>query len=223
MKRLLLCTMTLALASGGHVWADLPAHPTAREKAEAAAVAAHRRAADRTSPTWSPSPEEEADAKTFLEKNCPHRLDAVKRTSTDGKVPTKLVRSFYDLEALRAAEPDLYEIKVKQVRLEDHIFALVDTTIGKSNPDAELREQVRQLIQLRIDEHQKRLDKLKAVTDAEQQKLNQLKNNTEKMIEAEVEKQKKSPDRITKPGSNAGPSQKNGSPSIMPRDESDLN
>jgi hypothetical protein len=217
MKRFVTWTFCAALATPA-LAANEPARPAARgadsrvadgrvaenHAAESRSIsesaAAHRHAVDYTNPSWVPTAEEEAEARTFLEKNCPRRYATVQRGRKDGKVPTSLVRSYFDLEALRTAEPDLYDMKVEQVQLEDKIFGLTEAARGKPTTQSttELREKVRQLVQMRIEEHQRRLDKLKFIADLEEQKLNILKSNTEQAIDSELERQRSSSERLAR-------------------------
>lgn len=133
----------------------------------------------------------------FIKENSPNRFEAMEKGSGDrNQLRMSMFFKFRGLMMLKTEDPGLYDIKVKQIRVEDDEFALTEKLkeARKNENTAEidslkgsLAKVSAQYIALKIDERKQRIENLRKLTEAEQAALSYDQKNTEQLVNDRVE------------------------------------
>jgi hypothetical protein len=138
----------------------------------------------------------------FCKENSPNRWEAMERWMSMRKIGDfrpprdKLILQIKHLMELEQADPDLYKLKVAQIRVEDEEFPMIrELRMALRNEDKprakELREKLQQpaakMVELRLQERQLRLARLQKRLDEEKQRLAKDMNTQNKLVDAHVE------------------------------------
>jgi hypothetical protein len=134
----------------------------------------------------------------FCKKHSPRRWAALEENAHGDKNPLKYGGMFFRFRGLMMLEnqdPDLYEIKVKQIEIEDEEYGLMkDVREARKAEDAakieaitpKLRELSAKYIASRIDEHAHRITNLEKAIKSEQNALAYDKDKQQSLVEERV-------------------------------------
>jgi hypothetical protein len=137
-----------------------------------------------------PSDEEWQQISQFMQEHSPKRwakfndmnLPAERSDRLRGFVALR----YHNLMELKQNDPKMFEVRLRRMPIEDEVFALGWELRHKpENPDAingKLKEQVRALIDNRIEEHELRVRTLKERLAVEEDRLAQAKANKDEVI-----------------------------------------
>ena len=137
----------------------------------------------------------------FCKENSPNRWRTFERRIgqvNDYRAPRiPLLMQLKHLMELEKADPEMYKVKVAQIRVEDEIYRQVRdlNRARERNGTAEeiqslrgnLREQAKQAVKLRLDERQLRLGRLAKRLEDEQQRLAKDRENPDALVDAHME------------------------------------
>jgi len=135
--------------------------------------------------------EEREETETFLATNSPRRWNALK--SRGIRVNRFMVARYLELRRLQADDSDLYNIRLQEIKADDEIFG--QARLAASDPAAKerLHNAVAALVDLRVQEQVLRIKKLNELLHAEQDKLDRMNKNRDKIIERHEQDAKKGP------------------------------
>ena len=107
-----------------------------------------------------------------------------------GRLKSFVADRYRMMQQMKQNDPAMFDLRLKRLPIEDEIFALGwDLNHKPDDADAtrkKLREQVRMLIESRIDEHELRIKELKDRLEQEQKRLAEAKANKDSMIDASM-------------------------------------
>lgn len=187
-----LCLMPLAAFADGP--ATAPAFPNPRAKVRPE----HQRPRD--------DAKDLEDARAFLVKHSPKRAEVIARVQErldedkKARLRDRMLAYYRGIQAMRTdGNKDVFELRLKQVTLEDDIFGchLRLMEIGGRQAEgpeadkirAELKEKVRDLVGNRLSERAVRLKRMKKWTEEEQERLARDEQNKEALIEFQVKQE----------------------------------
>jgi hypothetical protein len=117
-------------------------------------------------------------AAQFMRENSPSRWKTVEDMPEDSSdrraVMAFIVARWRTLQSIRDEDAQLYEIKLKQLHIEDDIYAMLATTPSAAEREPlrpKLRESVSELLNLGLLEREHRIAQLGKLLKTEQQKL----------------------------------------------------
>jgi hypothetical protein len=174
-----------------------------------------------------PTDQEWNETEAFFREHSPKRSEAFSRLPDDNKGRRRnikqLVHSHYaELKRLEKEDPEVYQLRLKQVRAEDDIFGmLMDRwNAGPSRADwtalsTPLREQVALLVDLDLQERRLRLDRRQQSLDKQKQALADDESRRDERIERRLSEIRKAAERHRPRGGNrpgGGGGARDGSP-----------
>ena len=138
------------------------------------------------------------EAEEFLRANTPNRYKAYSKLIAAGPRPGiqwGMVNGYLQLHLLQKQDPELYQMKLDELALEDKMLGIVsDAREGGQKPDRQvLREQLRQtahdLVDKRKQEAQYRIDRMQRAVDKERLNLEKLQTDdaATMVIEQEID------------------------------------
>ena len=154
---------------------------------------------------FKPNDQQIADAEAFIEKHSPNRFRAYKRVKETGVGPHAnlkrwITRSHVDLKALENADPELYAMKLDELKIEDDIFGAVAASREKGDKlREELRPMIRQLEVKRKQEAMHRIEKIKSALVAEQKQLDDMNEASDRWIEMRLAEEMSRGGRLVPP------------------------
>jgi len=164
--------------------AVFPVQPAGAQENQSTAARSRNNTAAKPA-TAPPTAEEEAKTAQFMEQYAPERFKVFK-ASRDGAAKKQfgqfLINRWRRLEELRTRQPDLYQVRVEAIRLDDDIFSICRqmkkaNTADKQKLLADLKGKVADLFDNGLHERKIRIAQLEA----------QLKNQTD-LLEADSSK-----------------------------------
>lgn len=149
---------------------------------------------DRPGPRMFERRDEETDwseVERFLETNSPNRWAAFKNLAPEQQ---QRLRRFIlpRIRVLLRDDDEFMELRKQQIRIEDQMFGLVQQIRSADQPDPlkeQLRETVRQLVELRMKERELRIARLRMAVQEETQRLQQDQQNMEQIVEQRMREQ----------------------------------
>jgi hypothetical protein len=138
------------------------------------------------------------EAEAFFRAHSPNRLVMFDQHMDDPRMQYRMRRFMQErytmLQNLKERDPNLYELKVKQIELEDVIFGLAQElrSTGDEAAREKLRGKIREQVVLWVDaslqEREQRLEKLKQLLADETKRLEADRNDREAMVERRLER-----------------------------------
>lgn len=168
--------------------AEIPLQPAGAQENQSTAARPRNNAAKPANAP--PTVEEEAKTAQFMEKYAPERFKVFK-ASREGPAKKQfgqfLINRWRRLEELRTRQPDLYQVRVDAIRLDDDIFTICRqmkkaNTADKQKLLAELRGKVGELVDNGLKERQIRIDQLQAQLKKQNDLLEADSSQREEMI-----------------------------------------
>lgn len=142
------------------------------------------------------SDEEWESALLFFKQHSPERMAALEGLDNSRKRRFRpiIATRYESIQSLEGVNPELHQIKIRQLEIEDQIFALKreHNDVTPKSPEAQkLREQMRQvvaeLIQSRVQERKVRINRIQKLLAQEQKKLVEDERRQEQMINRHTE------------------------------------
>jgi hypothetical protein len=144
-----------------------------------------------------PTDEEWREIEAFATEFAPNRLSKFnemrKKDEPGWRVAqTVIAVRFRALDAMREHDPDLYDDRVAQLKLEDRIIGVADAAeLGKGGeltPEAReaLASDVRELVEMNLKEREARLDRLARQLDEQRKKLGEDRSAQGELVERKV-------------------------------------
>lgn len=137
----------------------------------------------------APDEDEKARILKFWKEVSPRRFEAFNKLSQDRQGPLWNIiwRRFRTLEFIKASDPQMYDLRVKRVKLEDEVFGLTrDLRNAPGEKEAEIRQKLREkigeLVDLGADEHQAKIDRWQKMIDEEKRTMLAEKQDRENII-----------------------------------------
>jgi hypothetical protein len=117
------------------------------------------------------------DMVLFMEKNAPNRLRVINESDAYGNFPVRneLLKRWRDYRFVAEHFPEVADLRVKRFQIEDEIFGLElqvrrdPSLLDTIRPEIKLK--AAELVNLSIQEHQRRIVKLQTLLTQEQQRL----------------------------------------------------
>jgi len=131
-----------------------------------------------------------------MKENAPNRyqlytlLPEQSRFRNDRLLPM-LVGKYRMMAKMKDADPELYEFSVKQEKLRDDAFAILrqlHDTNAQGDPRANLRDKMRELVDVLLEERQSRIEKLERALAEQKAKLAQDQSTKEALIEQQTDR-----------------------------------
>lgn len=154
-----------------------------------------RRPGDRLK-DFKPTEQQIADAEAFIEKHSPNRFRAYKRMKEIGSGPHLnlkrwIAKNHLELKAVENADPELYAMKLDELKIEDDIFGVVASAREKGNFDKEkirqeTRPMMKELVAKRKEQAAHRIERMKSALAAEQKQLDEMNDSSDKWIDARL-------------------------------------
>ena len=128
-----------------------------------------------------PSPEEWEEIKAFMKSHSPERLARLEEIGDEGRqagVKKMFAARYRTMQALKERDPELYQIRLKRMPVEDKAFELSWRLMRKqvNNPEEtrkQLRAQLRELVKSRIDERALHLRYMERRLKLEEQRIDE--------------------------------------------------
>jgi hypothetical protein len=129
---------------------------------------------------FAPATEKDIEeARIFMRENAPNRWQAVESLPDEGSSLRRNVMGFVVaryrmLQGMKEEDPKLYDIKVKQLRVEDELYGMLANTNTPEQRTAmkpELTTAAKKLVELTLQEREQRIAKLKDIVTREEQTL----------------------------------------------------
>ena len=171
------------------------------------------------------TPADIEEAMKFMKDHSHNRLAAIESMpDSDRKTRFKEIstRNFLSWDSIRLADPELYQVVVKRVELEDNVFGLTvqwhkDTAEEKPDTQAKLRDEVGKLVDVGIQERQMRLDRLAKTVEDQQKILTTDKGNRDNLVEDRLKSVLgDSKGLFSGPNNGGGPAHNHGGPPHQP-------
>jgi hypothetical protein len=170
--------------------------------------AVRRRPGDRGK-DFKPTEQQIADAEAFIEKHSPNRFRAYKRMKEIGSGPHMNLKRWIAgnhlaLKAVENADPELYAMKLDELRLEDDIFGVVDAarekgTFDKEKIRQETRPMMKELVAKRKEQAAHRIERMKAALAAEQKQLDEMNASSDQWIDKRLNEELSRGGRLVPP------------------------
>jgi hypothetical protein len=147
-------------------------------------------------PGSAPSPEEWAEISQFMREHSPLRWEQYEKLGPEAqkRLETVIIERYRTLQRLKQDSPEIYEIRMKRLPLEDRIFRLsreVRRAKGNSDKAAPLRQEltmaVARWIKLGFDEQEARIKQLQDQVDRMTARLKNEQAQSEELIKNRVE------------------------------------
>jgi hypothetical protein len=140
----------------------------------------------------APTTNEWEDITAFMKEHSPERLKAL-NSLPDGRPRNNLVmlatRNYRNMLRMRNEQPDIAQLMVDRVELEDQIFKLTNQArSGKSKGDSDsnkklLQQKIGELLDMNIKERQLRIARLEKTLQSEQAQLAEDSKNRDELVE----------------------------------------
>jgi hypothetical protein len=144
---------------------------------------------------FSPTSQQVAEAEAFFEAQSPYHYRAYKfameRPGQHRLLQKWITHNHLDLKAVENADPQLYAMKLDQLRTEDRIFGTVaeaneQGAVDREKLVAQLRPIVNELVVTRKQESAHRIERLKSALAAEQARLDAMNESSEPWVDARI-------------------------------------
>ena len=145
---------------------------------------------------FKPTEQQVADAEAFIETHAPNRFRAYKKTRDAGpgahlNLKRWIARNHLELKALENADPELYAMKLDELRIEDDIFGVVSAPREKGPADRErVRQEIRPMLQellaKRKEESAHRIARMRTALQSEQKQLDEMSTDSDQWITARL-------------------------------------
>jgi len=158
-------------------------------------------------------PEEPAkweDVEKFFKANSPHRYEAMLKLGEREQQLFKeqMTRQYMMVRSLERDDRELADIRKRQFRIEDDIFAARLALIGSpAASEAEREEQrdtlrglIKQRVQARLEERAARIERAKKLLEQEEQRLTKDRTKVDEAVAREFELESKSVGLMRRPG-----------------------
>lgn len=164
------------------------------------------------------NPQEWADVEAFMRVNNPVRIEMLKKIE-DALGPDRpismwvragIIQRYREIDRKKsdAANPKVYESALKQLQSEDAVLGtLRDQRAPGANAaalDQKLNDQVRVFVDNNLAERQARIDRLKAILDAQTKSLEQDRGSVDALVVTQRDKFKKEMDAMLDFNANGG-------------------
>jgi hypothetical protein len=142
----------------------------------------------------SPRPHEWEDVQAFMQRFAPRRFVAIEQMP-EGESKEQMKRfwfaRFRSLQALQKRDVAAYEQRLSQLRVEDQIFGIVSDWSPRADPGGQqlretLRGQVTQLVDLDLQERQRRVEWLKRELAEQSEQLERDLKQRDNLVEQRV-------------------------------------
>ncbi|MGA2584825.1 MAG: hypothetical protein ABSG31_16235 [Tepidisphaeraceae bacterium] len=126
------------------------------------------------------TPQEWAEVMQFLDDNSPNRAHALRNVMDNPasqNLRQMMIQQYRAYQLMKNNLPEVAELRLKQFRLEDQLYGLTSAPNAGERPETanELRPQVRdivkQIVDLQIQQEQLRIQRLQNTLDEEKQRL----------------------------------------------------
>lgn len=159
----------------------------------------------------APTAEEWEKVSAFMQEQSPHRWRLYQRLAEESSAQRSVRRMIWsryqNLQDLKQEDPAFYEMRLRQLQLEDEIFDLVDLLKNAESPEqkdkvrGQMREKLGQAVDIGIKERRHRINKLEKALQTEKNRLAADEKDHEKLIENRLNRLLSPPDQ---PGSAGG-------------------
>lgn len=170
--------------------ASLPAQDRANERPVAGPAATGLRNRAETARQNPPSDKEYEQASQFMREHSPNRWQAMEDLPEEGGlrrgVMNFIIARWRILQSTREEDAQLYEIKLKQVTVEDNIYGLLAHTQSPAEREPlrkELREQARSLATLGLAERERRIERLQEMLKKQEELLSTDRSQLDAVVE----------------------------------------
>ncbi len=140
-------------------------------------------------PFWSISEEEWGQVQQFMKENSPQRWQAYQDLSGEQqeKLKMTIARRYRMLQFLKNNEPEMYDVRLKRMGVEDQIFGLTRelksaTPADRPKIEEKLKSKLGDLVDLGIQEHQARIQRFQKLISQEQDQLSREQSNREQIV-----------------------------------------
>lgn len=137
-----------------------------------------------------PTDAEVEEVSQFLREYSPNRWRALESLPEEGRerraVMAFAVARWRGIQELKEAEPALYDLKLKQLKVEDDIYGLLAVKLPPAEREPlrpKVRESVEQLVNLRMAERELRVESLRKQLKEEEERLASDKARVDKMVD----------------------------------------
>jgi hypothetical protein len=153
---------------------------------------------DRAAATTKPSADELSEVDDFMKENSPKRWGKIQDMPDKRKdnIMQFVVQRYRMLQDLKRNDEDMYNLRVKRLKIEDEIFDLGWDLKNSKNGDQnnaqlestrkELRKTVRALVDNRIEEHRLRLKQWQEKMDEERKRMVAEQNSEDQFVDSSV-------------------------------------
>jgi hypothetical protein len=138
------------------------------------------------------SPQEWADVMQFLDENSPNRarvLRGIMDNPASQNLRQMMIQQYRAYQLMKNNLPEVAELRLKQFQLEDQLFGMTSAPGDgeRSVPAGELRPRVReivkQIIDLQLEQEQLRVQRLQNTLDEEKQRLANAQSDENQLIQ----------------------------------------
>jgi hypothetical protein len=144
---------------------------------------------------FNPTPAQVTEAEAFFEVQSPAHYRAYKKAMERGGshrwLQKWIVRNHVELKAVETADPQLYAMKLDQIRIEDKIFGIVADAnepgpVDREKVREELRPIVNELVATRKQESAHRIERLQTALKNEQSRLDAINESSDSWVDARI-------------------------------------
>ncbi len=91
-----------------------------------------------------PTEDEWADISRFMQQNCPRRWDAYQalHPNQQGRLKMVMANSYWTLQRLQRSDPQIYDLRMQRLPIEDEIFGLAHDMKASDGPKEAMRAQM---------------------------------------------------------------------------------
>jgi hypothetical protein len=143
-------------------------------------------------PGMRPTTQELEEAMSFVEKNSPNHFNLFNRlpegSPRRARAEQLMVMRYHNLMRVKEQNPEVYDAMLQQWKLEDEAVGYARAMKEHTQPEANvrLREVVRRMVQMSLDQRRERIDRLRKALDEQQKQLEQDEQDKDKLMEQQA-------------------------------------
>jgi hypothetical protein len=145
-------------------------------------------------PATEPTEQELQQVSAFMQQYSPNRWQAFQQLPRNGPLRRGITRFVFGhwrrLQDLKQMDPALYDLRLRQVQLEDQLFGLLTplkTAAAREAKRAELRPIVQEDVEIGLKERAQRIERLQTLLQREQEKLAADQKDRDAIVDRRVE------------------------------------